>query len=137
MHLALQVHVNTIYNLDTILVLIELLRLIMTLKMQTHIVLLGLVLWFIFAYSVSIAVVDDTLKKCYDKDGNEITIDNTKVAAARTALDTEYAKIKYKDDRVAEYPDWQTQLDYIYHNGLDKWKTDIVDPVKTKYPKPS
>ena len=28
------------------------------------------------------------------------------------------------------------QLDYIYHNGLDKWKTDIVDPVKAKYPKP-
>jgi len=83
-----------------------------------------------------IVVVDDTLKKCYDKDGNEITIDNTKVAAARTALDTEYAKIKYKDDRAAEYPDWQNQLDYIYHNGLDKWKTDIVDPVKAKYPKP-
>ena len=84
-----------------------------------------------------IAVVDDTLKKCYDKDGNEITIDNTKVAAARKALDTEYAKIKYKDDREAEYPDWQTQLDYIYHNGIEKWKTDIVDPVKNKYPKPS
>ena len=34
------------------------------------------------------------------------------------------------------YPNWQTQLDYIYHNGIDKWKTDIVDPVKAKYPKP-
>ena len=34
------------------------------------------------------------------------------------------------------YPDWSTQLDYIYHNGIDKWKTDIVDPVKKKYPKP-
>ena len=29
------------------------------------------------------------------------------------------------------------QLDYIYHNGIDKWKSDIVDPVKAKYPKPS
>ena len=34
------------------------------------------------------------------------------------------------------YPDWGTQLDYIYHHGIDKWKTDIVDPVKKKYPKP-
>ena len=35
------------------------------------------------------------------------------------------------------YPDWGTQLDYIYHHGIDKWKTDLVDPVKAKYPKPS
>ena len=25
------------------------------------------------------------------------------------------------------------QLDYIYHNGLEKWKTDIVDPVKEHF----
>ena len=43
----------------------------------------------------------------------------------------------YKRQRSVEYPDWTTQLDYIYHNGIDKWKTDIVDPVKAKYPKPS
>ena len=44
--------------------------------------------------------------------------------------------LNYQKQRAAEYPDWGTQLDYIYHNGLDKWKTDIVDPVKAKYPKP-
>ena len=38
--------------------------------------------------------------------------------------------------RIGEYPDYGAQLDYIYHNGIDKWKTDIVDPVKAKYPKP-
>tara|TARA_B100000287_G_scaffold130832_1_gene122993 strand:+ start:167 stop:487 length:321 start_codon:yes stop_codon:yes gene_type:complete len=43
----------------------------------------------------------------------------------------------YKEQRKDEYPTWETQLDYIYHNGIDKWKTDIVDPVKNKYPKPS
>ena len=42
----------------------------------------------------------------------------------------------YKRKRAKEYPDWGTQLDYIYHNGIDKWKTDIVDPIKNKYPKP-
>ena len=46
------------------------------------------------------------------------------------------ATLQYQDDRKAEYPDWGTQLDYIYHNGIDKWKTDIVDPVKAKHPKP-
>ena len=43
----------------------------------------------------------------------------------------------YKSQRRAEYPNVVSQLDDIYHNGIDKWKTDIVDPVKTKYPKPS
>ena len=42
----------------------------------------------------------------------------------------------YDVQRKAEYPDIGAQLDYIYHNGIDKWKTDIVDPVKAKYPKP-
>jgi len=50
---------------------------------------------------------------------------------------TEITNNKYKINRALEYPNWQTQLDYIYHNGIDKWKTDIVDPVKAKYPKPS
>ena len=43
----------------------------------------------------------------------------------------------YQKERKEAYPDWGTQLDYIYHNGIEKWKTDIVDPVKAKYPKPS
>ena len=34
------------------------------------------------------------------------------------------------------YPTVTEQLDYIYHNGIDKWKTDMIDPVKAKYPKP-
>ena len=68
--------------------------------------------------------------------GKLISTEQSKIDEARVTLDAEYAAVKYKDDRRAEYPDWGTQLDYIYHNGLDKWKTDIVDPVKTKYPKP-
>ena len=51
-------------------------------------------------------------------------------------LQTAYDAVEYQRKRKAEYPDWGTQLDYIYHNGIDKWKTDIVDPVKNKYPKP-
>ncbi len=44
---------------------------------------------------------------------------------------------EYKRQRKTEYPHWGEQLDYIYHNGVDAWKADIVDPIKTKYPKPS
>ena len=44
---------------------------------------------------------------------------------------------KYIADRKAEYPHLADQLDYIYHNGVDAWKTDIIDPIKAKYPKPS
>lgn len=42
----------------------------------------------------------------------------------------------YKRQRLSEYPSYGEQLDYIYHNGVDAWKADIVDPIKTKYPKP-
>ena len=41
----------------------------------------------------------------------------------------------YRSKRRDEFPRIEDQLDYIYHNGIDKWKTDIVDPVKNKYPK--
>ena len=40
----------------------------------------------------------------------------------------------YKSKRRAEYPDYATQLDYIYHNGIDGWKATIK-AIKDKYPK--
>ena len=40
----------------------------------------------------------------------------------------------YKLNRKAEYPSIQDQLDDIYHNGIDGWKTTIK-AVKDKYPK--
>ena len=72
-----------------------------------------------------------------EESGTEISLDKTAVEAEIKKIETELEAIKYQDDRRAEYPDIGTQLDYIYHNGIDKWKTDIVDPVKAKYPKPS
>ena len=55
------------------------------------------------------------------------------IAAKLTELK---AATKHKIQRQTEYPSWEDQLDYIYHNGIDKWKADIVDPGKAKYPKP-
>lgn len=40
----------------------------------------------------------------------------------------------YKSKRRAEYPDLVTQLDDIYHNGIDGWKATIK-AIKDKYPK--
>ena len=39
------------------------------------------------------------------------------------------------DLRKKAYPSWEDQLDYIYHNGIDAWKTNIITPIKEKYPK--
>jgi len=38
-------------------------------------------------------------------------------------------------NRKAEFKSVEFQLDYIYHNGISKWKTDHIKPIKDKYPK--
>ena len=43
-------------------------------------------------------------------------------------------EIKTIENRVKEYGSWQSQLDEIYHEGLDSWKTRIAS-IKAKYPK--
>ena len=52
-------------------------------------------------------------------------------------LQAEYDAQEYARNREAEYPSTGDQLDYIFHYGVAKWKTDMIEPVKTKYPKPS
>lgn len=67
-------------------------------------------------------------KGAFDKDGNKVEIDLELVNAW---VDPE----QYKYQRQQEYPAIADQLDYIYHNGVDAWKEDMIDPVKNKYPK--
>ena len=81
-----------------------------------------------------VVTIDDSAG-AFDKDGKSITLVQSKIDAARTTLDADYAKVKYKDDRAAEYPSVVDQLDKIYHSGIDAWKADIKT-VKDKYPKP-
>jgi len=57
------------------------------------------------------------------------------VNAEIARLKAEYDAKEYQRNRAKEYPAITDQLDYIYHNGIDAWKTDMIDPVKTKYPK--
>ena len=55
------------------------------------------------------------------------------LAALQAAWDLE--NDSYKSQRKAEYPSIEDQLDDIYHNGVDAWKTTIK-AIKDKYPKP-
>ncbi len=84
----------------------------------------------------NVALIDDTGSVIQDASGNTVAVEQSKIDEARVILDAEFAATKYQRDRAKEYPDWGIQLDYIYHNGIDKWKTDMIDPVKAKYPKP-
>ena len=61
----------------------------------------------------------------------------SQIDAALKKLEDEWTANEYQRQRARAYPSWTDQLDYIYHNGIVKWKTDVVDPVKAKYPKPS
>ncbi|MAL45649.1 hypothetical protein, partial [Hyphomonas sp.] len=45
------------------------------------------------------------------------------LAAMQAAWDLE--NDSYKSKRRAEYPDYASQLDDIYHNGIDGWKATI------------
>ena len=65
--------------------------------------------------------------------GTEV-ISKSDIQIKQTELQTEYNNNKYQRDRAAEYPSIVDQLDDIYHNGIDGWKTTIK-AVKDKYPK--
>ena len=54
------------------------------------------------------------------------------LASLQAAWDLE--NDSYKSQRREEYPDIISQLDDIYHNGIDGWKTTIK-AIKDKYPK--
>ena len=54
------------------------------------------------------------------------------LAALQAAWDLE--NNSYKSKRRTEYPSLEDQLDDIYHNGIDAWKSTIKT-IKDKYPK--
>ena len=62
----------------------------------------------------------------------EITARNAEIAANKVEEDAN----GYKTERANEYPSVVDQLDEIYHNGIDAWKTDIK-AIKDKHPKGS
>ena len=88
--------------------------------------------------------IDDSTG-AFDADGNSVTLDQSKIDAARTSLDTAAAAILYRSQRTGAagttdtiYASVGDQLDMQYKdavNGTTTWK-DHVAAVKAKYPKP-
>ena len=56
------------------------------------------------------------------------------ILAKQKELQTAYDNNAYQRSRAEAYPSIADQLDDIYHNGIDGWKTTIK-AVKDKYPK--
>ena len=90
--------------------------------------------------------IDDSAG-AFDADGNSVTLDQSKIDAARTALDAAAAAVKYKTDRTTDgstiYDTIGNQLDMLYADmvagKLDTtgtWATHIK-AVKDANPKPS
>ena len=96
------------------------------------------------AYPDAVTVDDGT--GAFDKDGKSITLVQSKIDTARTELNTEAAKVKYKTDRTTNgstvYSSFGDQLDMLYADmkagKLDTtgtWATHIKK-VKDSNPKP-
>ena len=90
--------------------------------------------------------VDDS-KGAFKADGTQITLVQSDIDAARTTLNTEAAKVKYKTDRTTDgsttYDTIGNQLDMLYADMLagkldttGTWATHIKT-VKDANPKPS
>ena len=88
--------------------------------------------------------IDDSAG-AFDDDGNSVTLDQSKIDAARTSLNAAAAAILYRSQRTGAagttdtiYASVGDQLDMQYKdavNGTTTWK-DHVAAVKAKYPKP-
>tara|TARA_Y100000361_G_scaffold70648_1_gene62477 strand:- start:80 stop:391 length:312 start_codon:yes stop_codon:yes gene_type:complete len=93
------------------------------------------------AYSGTVVSIVDSLG-AFDKDNKLVSIDDSLVTKARTELDEEAAKVKYKTDRQPLYPPLGDFADAMYWNSKgDSTKLEAYyaacEKVKTDNPKPS
>ena len=73
--------------------------------------------------------------KVYEITGDLTDAQIKEIEAKADAILTEWTTQAYARQRQAEYPDWGTQLNKIYDDGVTKWKSEMVDPIKAKWPK--
>ena len=93
------------------------------------------------AYAGTVVTIDDSAG-AFDKDGNSVTLVQSDIDAARTTIDSDYAKVKYKDDRKPLYPPLEDFADAMYWNSKgDSTKLEAYyaacEKVKNDNPKPS
>lgn len=80
-----------------------------------------------------VSVEDDDVKQITWHHGTT-PIAEEDILAKQKELKTAYDNNKYQRDRAEVYPSIVDQLDDLYHNGIDGWKTTIK-AIKDKYPK--
>jgi hypothetical protein len=78
-----------------------------------------------------VSVSGDDINALEWHDNNPTGITNQQILAKQSELQ---ALEDVYDNRRKEYGTWESQLDEIYHDGIDSWKTRIAS-IKTKYPK--
>ena len=88
------------------------------------------------------AVTIDDGEGAFKADGTKINLIQSDIDSARATLDSDYAKIKYKDDRQPLYPPLADFADAMYWNSKgDSSKLTAYyascEKVKTDNPKPS
>ena len=89
------------------------------------------------AYPTVVTIDDAT--GAFDASGNSVSLDQSKIDAARATLDAEYAALEYSRKRAEQYAKLEDQLDMQYWdsvNGTTTWK-DHIAKVKSDNPKPS
>ena len=85
--------------------------------------------------------IDDT-EGAFKADGTKINLIQSNIETARATLNSDYAKVKYKDDRQPLYPPLADFADAMYWNSKgDSSKLTAYyaacEKVKTNNPKPS
>ena len=65
---------------------------------------------------------------------NTTPIAEADILAKQAELQADYEAKEYQRKRASEYPSIAEQLDDLYHNGIDGWKSTIKS-IKDKYPK--
>ena len=72
---------------------------------------------------------------------NFLSTDVSDLEVVEEDINAEQYSVKFRKDqpykvaRKNSYPHLRDQLDKIYHDGIDAWKSDMIKPVKDKYPK--
>jgi len=92
---------------------------------------------------VKIEAICELVGGSVSMDGDVVIYDQNQTPPSESDVNTKLAEMtsewtanEYARKRKAEYPDWGTQLNKIYDDGITKWKAEMVDPIKAKYPKP-
>ena len=90
----------------------------------------------------NVKFIDETDSVIQDASGNTVTVEQSKIDAARVTLDAEAAAVKYKTDRQPLYPSLGDFADAMYWNSKgDSSKLTAYyaacEKVKTDNPKPS